>query len=123
MSSGVYISDAGDFELDDDGHLLTDDTIETRCRIRLQTHRGQWLDKDIGSRLNEIKLLKHAERKMKDAIREALQPLIDSGEIVELRLSEAVTDSINGLAAIAVEIVVPGDDLVDLGLIPIGGSL
>jgi len=92
MSTGAYISDNGDFELDENGHLRIDDSIETRCRIRISTKRGHWLNTEIGSRLHEVRLLKHSDNKIKDAIREALQPLIDSGEVVEVRLSDVVTD-------------------------------
>jgi phage gp46-like protein len=105
------------------GLLARDDTIASRCRARLLTRRGQWApDRTLGSRLWEIKLLKHAGQKAMIAIEEALADMIVGGEIDSINPLEIVEDYRTGALGVRVEIVLPNEQVVPLGLLPLGGG-
>lgn len=119
-----FFSDAlGNNDINDDGHLVRDATVASRCRRRLMIRRGEWVgDPDLGSRLHEITTTKQAQREAEGIIREALQPMIDDGSITEIIVGEdLVIDHAKGHVGIFVEIVVAGDEQVPLGTFLLGG--
>jgi phage gp46-like protein len=103
---GWLINDDRDYEIND-GLLVRDSTLKTRCRIRLLTRRGQWVaDPDMGSLLHTIKITKDIEPTVLRMARSALQPLIDSGEILAVNLTDVIQRVTSFVATI--EIVTPG---------------
>ncbi len=105
-----------------DGLLDRDATIASRCRARLLTRRGGWSpDLAFGSRLHEIRLLKSAQQVAMIYVEEALADLVRDGEIAEINLLEFVTDYTTGAIGARIEVVLPLDEVVPLGVIPLGG--
>jgi len=124
-SDGVYwlIDDGRDYQITDAGGLRRESEITTRCRLRLLTRRGEWFgDPLLGSRLHTIKILKNAKRDAEDYIREALQPLVDEGAILAITVRQIETDHTTGALGVWVEVVVPGDQVIPLGRVPLGGA-
>lgn len=106
-----------DNQLTADGKIRREDTIATQCRIRLTTRRGEYFaDPSIGSRLHLIKITKNAGRQVTDAVREALEPLRLSGQIVSASTPTIEVDHASGIIAFVLEIQIPGDpDIVPVG--------
>jgi phage gp46-like protein len=115
------IGDDKDYEIDEGGRLKRDKTIVSRCRARVLVHRGKWaLDPDFGSRLWTIKTLKGAGALAMIYIEEALADLIAAGEVVSIRPLEFVEDYRTGALGVRVEVALPRDQVVPLGIIPLG---
>lgn len=89
--------DGVDYRLTADGDLLRDPDVHTKCLIRLMTRRGEWFaDPDLGSRLHTLQITKNAEAAAVGMVREALQPLLDNGQIATIEFGEFVTNAIAG---------------------------
>jgi len=111
----------GDYVINSDKTLRRDRTVQTRCFLRIATRRGSYpLDPDFGSRLHLIEITKNADRQVRDAIFEALEPLIDDGSILDV--STEVEAELNMIKA-RVVVMVPGDTeggTLTVGSFPIG---
>ena len=87
------------------GLLDRDDTVSTRCLIRLLTRRGEWLgDPQIGSRLHQIGIIKESRSRVEAAVFEALQPLIDDGSISDVTVADVRAEDQNGFLQISIDI-------------------
>lgn len=123
MADGEYCIDISDHKVNnlDASELLRDYTIASRCRFRLTCRRGHWwADPAIGSNLHLLKSLGQARAEAEKFCTEALQDLIDDGEIASIALLEIEEDPVVGWIALHLEITVPGGTTVDLGLVPVG---
>ncbi len=104
------VGDDKDLVVNRHGELERDALPRSRCLARILTRRGKWaLAPNFGSRLHEIQITKGAYRRARDAIEEALKPLLDEGAIKAVRV-EPITD-VDGSHIVAVEafVSVPGD--------------
>jgi len=118
---GLSINDAGELTLDDNGQLMRDYSVRTRCRVRLLCHRGKyWADPEMGSRFYTLKTLKAAEAKVQAYAAEALQPLIDDGSILGVTTREIDIDEDTGQLVARIVVSVGQDEAVDLGLLELG---
>jgi len=82
------VTDQGDLQVNADNQLQRDQTLTSRCLLRLRTRRGSWFDdSEFGSRIHEIQIDKGAQRLLQDAITEALEPLVDSGELLTIEVA------------------------------------
>jgi len=76
-------------DLIDDGHGAVEltDTAETAVLHQLLCHRGEWWgDPDAGSRLHDLDaLVADPEALIADEVRRALDPLVRSGRIDQVR--------------------------------------
>lgn len=116
------ISDQGELSNDEYGHIEKDYSIASQCRFRLKCRRGQWpYDTTLGSRLWQLKYTKSAEPQILDMCREALQDLIDNGQILDVQIGEIEEDVDNGAIKVEIIVTVSTEEAVNLGLIPIGG--
>lgn len=117
------IDSRGNYQLDNEGKLVRDPTVATRCRIRLSTRRGQFaLDPELGSRLHEIQITKNADRQILDAVTEALEPLIDDGSILSFAI-DTQADLSRIYARITVEVPgASGRDVIPLGPFQVGAE-
>jgi phage gp46-like protein len=115
------ISDEKDNTLTADNELLRDYTIQSRVRFRLTCRREQWwADKDMGSRLYTLNTLGQAQAQAQQFCEEAVQDLIDDGELLAITVTEIEEDPIAGTLLAAVQLDVPEGEAIDLGLIPVG---
>jgi phage gp46-like protein len=116
----TYINDSGDFELRG-GELVRDKTLDTRCRFRLLCRRGKWVyDSNFGSRFWQIKDLREAKRNAQKYATEALQPLIDSGEVTAVTVIEVDTDALTGFVFANIVIDTPQKNGLQLGTFKVG---
>jgi phage gp46-like protein len=123
VGDGWLINDDRNYELTDDGHLVRDDTILTRCRIRLLTRRGEWFaDPELGSRFHTIKNTKNIKATIDVMAREALAPMIADGSIQEITDIQIHTDPQTGSTFTHIFSIV-GDQPIDLGSIPLTGVI
>lgn len=108
-----YCIDHGDrkgMSLDSNGLLVRDYSVASRVRMRLLTKRGHWaLHPDMGSRLHEL-TTRELRSKAQAVVTEALQPLIDEGEIVGITIGAIDIDEVTGYGAVEVTFTVPGID-------------
>lgn len=103
------------------GQLARDPTIASRCRARVLCHRGKWaVDPAFGSRLWTLKTMKRARHLAVIYIEEALADLIAAKEIEAIRPLEFVEDHRTGALGVRVEVVLPREQIVPLGVIPLG---
>ena len=113
------VGDAGgivDYSIDAAGALEREDTIRSRCLVRLLTRRGSWFaDPELGSRLHELQYLKNPRAQMESIAREALQPLIDDGSIAAINVTGFAADEPLGFAQISLEIVEPSGEAQTIG--------
>jgi len=88
---GWFIGSDGNYRTTDDGLLVRDATIETRVRIRWATRRGQWVfDPEFGSLFFTIRFIKDQSATVLRMARQAVQDLIDDGEILAVELIDVV---------------------------------
>ena len=106
---------------DGTGELIRDYTARSRARFRLTCRRGKyWADLSMGSLLHTINTLGQARRQALAFCQQALQPMIDAGDIDAVSITDIEEDPIKGTLAMAVLIDIPEGEAVDLGLIPVG---
>ena len=119
-----YCIDIGDNKqnsLTADNRLLRDPSIKSRARFRLTCRREKWwADKNIGSRLHTITTLGQAQREVQQFCEEALQDLIDDGDLLTVTVVDIEEDPVAGQLAAHVMLGVPEGEAIDLGLIPVG---
>lgn len=119
---GWFVDDAVDYQTEI-GRLVRDDTISTRCRIRLTTRLGEYFaDPEMGSLLHTIKTTKNAQAKADNYVRQALAPMVADRSIDEIESVSTVVDSESGAIRIVV-VVRSGQRLVEIGPIPLAGSI
>ena len=126
MAVELVITDRGNYEvlasnaLKVAGHLARETTVATRCRFRLKIARGSWpYDPDLGSRLHTIRTLRQAVAEAEEMCVEALQDLIDDGDVTRVTLGDIHADPSSGHFAARVLIQTP-TATVDLDMIPMG---
>jgi phage gp46-like protein len=119
---GWLINDDRDYELTPEGLMVRDDTIATRCRFHLLTRRGEYFaNPEVGSRLHTIKITKNADAIATAMVNEALAPLVSDGSIAEV---SSIRVSVGVEGQIVIEIaVLTGDRLIELGAIPLTGTI
>lgn len=117
---GWAIGPAGDYRMFG-SQLRRDPTIETRCRIRLMTRRGEYFDDvELGSRFHEIKILKNAESQLADMAQLALQPMIDDGSILSIETTSVEVDQVRGILLGNIIVNVPGDSVIRISGVELG---
>jgi phage gp46-like protein len=116
----LFLDASKDLEIDTtDGSLVEDSTVQTRALMRLLTKRGKyWADKNFGSRWWTINSIDDARRQVLPMAREALQPLLDTGEIEKVELI-ALQTTANGIKA-HLALHVPYEELIEIRNLPIG---
>lgn len=115
------ISDDKHNSLTDGFELLRDYTIQSRVRFRLTCRREQWwANADVGSRLYTLNTLGQAQIQAQEFCEEAVQDLLDRGELISITVTEVTQDPIAGTLQAAVVLEVPDGEAIDLGLIPVG---
>jgi phage gp46-like protein len=125
-AQGEYCLDIGDSKHnslteDGTGELIRDYTVASRARFRLTCRRGHWwANIDVGSLFHELNTLGQAQRQAQAFAQQALQDLIDAGEILSVTVTEIEEDPVDGTLKARVEIEIPEGEAVDLGLIPVG---
>ena len=129
LTEGVapeYCLDIGDDKKnslteDGTGELIRDYSVASRARFRLTCRRGEWwADRTVGSLLHTVNTLGQAQRQVQAFCQQALQPMIDTDEIVSVTVVAIEEDPVDGTLAASVQIEVPEGEAVDLGLIPVG---
>ena len=120
QKTALFLNAQKDLEIDTtDGSLVEDNTVQTRALMRLLTRRGQyWADKDFGSRWWTINTIDDARRRVLPDAKEALKPLLDTGEIEKVELVGLQTTP-NGIKA-HIAIHVPYEELIEIRNLPIG---
>lgn len=116
------ILDGRDYSISSSGKLTRDYTIASRARMRLLARRGEWLyDPTMGSRFHTIKRQDRAEADCAVFAVEALQPLINEGEIIKVEIGEIDFDAKLGALAVEIFITTPNiEERISLGKIKIG---
>jgi phage gp46-like protein len=117
----LYVNDRGDYEETSTGIRL-DNTVRTKCLLALRARRDQyWYDLDYGSRIHTIKTLRDAYRHAEHYCQEALQFLIDRGEIVAVTVPfETISqDGATGAVQFQVVIEVTEEEIVDILILPV----
>jgi len=110
------ITDQKDLQIDDDGHLMRDLTIESRAKFRLLCHRGEWpYDPECGSRLHTLTTIRDAQRNALLYAQQALKPLINEGAIKQVTLGDIKIDGTYGLLAIEFLIDIPESGIMSIG--------
>jgi len=113
-TESLYVNDQGDYETTTTGIRL-DTTPRTKCLLALKAKRGAyWFDPDYGSRLHTRKTLRDVQRSAQDDCQEALQFLVDRGEILGVEVTRIEQDPTTGAAHIWVAVQVTEDELVDI---------
>jgi len=119
--TSVYITPRGDCLVDSEGHLVEDATIASRVTVRLRARRGEYyLDKNFGSRLHTIRTLQDAEREFLPMCEEALQPMLDAGEIVRLELGAFEAKQGPGAFLAELLIYVTEEEVLRIAGLPLG---
>lgn len=122
LEKGPYIS------LDQDGEYIVTSSAQlqrerapiTRALFRLKCRHGKFVyDSGMGNKCWNIQSLAEGERKAEQYIKDALQPILDDGEISEVVVGNVEINNDTGALAVDVKIKVD-DELVSLGLIRIG---
>jgi len=105
-----------------DGRLKRDPTVTTEAIIRLKVHRGKWpFDLDIGSLFWTIKTTTDAKKKAEPYARQALQPMIESGKISEISVSNVQVQEPDGAMYVEISVLpVGGKNAVFLGRFQLG---
>jgi phage gp46-like protein len=113
-TESLYVTDAGDYETTSTGIRL-DTSPRTKCLLALKAIRGAyWADPDYGSRLRTRKTLRDFERSAQDDCQEALQFLVDRGEILGVTVTELEQDPSTGSVRMQVAVQVTSDEVVDI---------
>lgn len=113
-SESLYVGDLGDYESATVGIRL-DTSPRTKCLLALKAHRGAyWSDTEYGSRLHTRKTLRDLRRSAQDDCQEALQFLIDRGEILAVQVTRIEQDPSTGACHIWVAVQVSEDEMVDI---------
>jgi phage gp46-like protein len=113
----LYVNDEGDCETDAGG-LRLDTTPRSKCLLALRARRGAyWADPTYGSRFREIKTLEEGQQNAEYYAREALQFLMDRGEILDVHVTDVRIDVDTGWMAVAVSIKVTREDLVNIAIL------
>jgi phage gp46-like protein len=118
-----FLDSRGDYVLGSDGRTTEDTTVATRATVRLMTHRGEyWADKNLGSRLFLLRSLEDARAGVLKFAREALQPLLDTGEILSIELgADGVYEDVDrGMFVCQLLLEVSEGTIVELSALPIG---
>lgn len=123
--SGYYcheLTDGKDLGMTSGGQINRDYTVASRARMRLLARRGEWIyDPSFGSRFHTIKTQEEARADCLTFAVEALQPLIDEGEIWLVEIGEIDFDAYRGSLAVEIFITIPSEEeRVSLGKIRIG---
>jgi len=109
-----YVGDHGDYEISSTG-LRLDTTPRTKALLALKAKRGfYWFDKTYGSRFHTIKTLEDGQRLAQPYAEEALQFMIDRGEILSVRLHDIEQAPDTGTLKIHLGLEVSKDDIVDI---------
>jgi phage gp46-like protein len=110
----MYVNDLGDYETTSAG-LRLDNSPRTKALLALKAKRGHyWFDLNYGSRFHELKTLRDAERNAQVMATEALQFMIDRGEILDVEVTSTEQDVDFGILKIHVALTVTQDDIVDI---------
>ena len=119
----------GDYEINTDKTLRRDRTVQTRCFLRLATRKGSYsIDPEFGSTLHLIQITKDSDQQVRDAVTDALEPMIDDGSILSIVIEvDSVPESIDELNVIKarVSVMVPGvteTETITVGDFPIGAG-
>jgi phage gp46-like protein len=118
-----WLSDDGDYVVGPLGACVEDPTIRTRALVRLRTRRGQyWGNPKLGSRLHELRSARDAEAQVLAMAKEALQPLLSTGELksVELGPSGVYQDVATGSLFCQLLLTVDEETIIALSALPIG---
>jgi len=108
LGESWLVTDQGDLLINSSNQLARDPTLTSRCLNRLRTRKGSWFaDTEFGSTIHLIEIDKGAPRLLRDAITQALEPLVDSGEILSLDLVVESFIPERGFIAGQVSIVAP----------------
>ncbi|HHE71342.1 MAG TPA: hypothetical protein ENL34_03555 [Chloroflexi bacterium] len=111
----LFVNDQGDYETLAAGGIRLDSTPRTKALLALKARRGQyWSDPNYGSRFHAIETLRDAERLALPYTVEALQFMLDSGEIIGVEVSAVQQNPTTGTALIHVVLTVTEDDIVDI---------
>jgi phage gp46-like protein len=111
----LYVNGRGDFETLTDGGIRLDSSPRTKAMLALRARRGEyWYDQDYGSRFHEIKTLRDGARNAQAYAGEALQFMVDEGEIVGVDVVDVGQDPDTGALHILLAVEVSSDDVVDL---------
>jgi phage gp46-like protein len=110
----TYVADHGDYEVSSTG-LRLDNSPRTKALLALKAKRGHyWYDPDYGSRFHTIKTLSDGERLGQGYAEEALQFMIDRGEILGVELVEVEQAPATGTLKYHFALEVSNDDIVDI---------
>jgi len=118
-----WLSSSGNYEIGPDGACIEDTTVATRATVRLMTRRGlYWSNKDMGSRLHLLRTLRDARAKVVTYAKEALQPLLDTGELLSVELGQdgVYEDVDRGMFCCQLLLEVEPGVIVELSALPIG---
>lgn len=119
---GLFVDFDRDLVADDFGGLVFDQSIVTRCYLRLQTRRGSfWRDASFGSRLHTIETLENARPRIQRFAEEALEPLIQSGEIVGVEIGRVEINPTTGGLFAHILVNVPRDRAIEIANLKLGG--
>jgi len=127
----LYVGPDKDLALDSNGHLVKDRSVATRCRICLTTEKrvvkdgeviseGFWADPTLGSIFHLIRTLKQAEAECQPAAEDALKRLIDEGAIQGVKTRQPILNHETGFLGVPIDIYVDDDEIMELGLLPLG---
>ena len=109
-----FINAQGDYETTTAGIRL-DNSPRTKALLALKAKRGQyWYDRNYGSRYWTIKTLRDGERLALPYAQEALQFMIDRGEILGVELVEVSQNPATGSLNVHLALEVTEDDIVDV---------
>ncbi len=118
--TSIFITPQGDAEIDSNGLLVEDTTIQSRVNVRLMANRGKYYrDKDFGSMLYTRKNLHDAETHFGSDCEQALKPLLDSGEIIRIEVGGIETDP-GGQFRGQLLVYVTEDEVIKISGLPIG---
>lgn len=115
------ITDSGDNEIGDNGEIVRDYSIASRCRFLIKCKLGEWwAGATTGSKLSTLRYFKDAEVKVQSYIEEALKPLMDEGSVISVELGEFEKDYDKQAFQTEVIVNVPNDEAVELGFFNVG---
>lgn len=118
----VYIGPTGDAVVDASGHMVEDTSIASRVTVRIRARRGEYhLDRNFGSRLHTRKTVSEVQQHLLSDCTEAVQPLIDAGEILRLEQGVMETTPMGGVFAQLVIYVSEGE-VVRISGLPLLGA-
>lgn len=110
----LYVNAQGDYETTTTG-LRLDNSPRTKALLALRAKRGHyWYDLNYGSRLHEIKTLRQGMELAQAYCTEALQFMMDSGEVLAVEVVEVEQAPATGALLIHVALTVSEDDIVDV---------